>query len=184
MSSVAESEQLTPFDRVTLARRVAAMRAETPPRTWARVAKAIGKSSATCRRLLKQLEQSGDPEAPGDSWAPIREHLATLDEGMAAAAKAMVDATPGSSAQVGAIRAYVDIAERRLELMQRVGWLPRQLGVLSAEREMQAMFRDFGKLLREHGASDELLEGLLALAQKRITRGADVVEGTAAAVAV
>jgi hypothetical protein len=158
----------TVFDRVVLARRIAALRAQDPRPTWARVAKEIGKPARTCQYLLKQLQDAGDPDGPVDPMAPVEEHIALLTESMSEVAQAVADAPSGSNAKVGALRSLVDFSEQRLDYMRLAGWLPRNLSALPAEREMQRMFREFAAVLREHDASEAMIKAVLDLADRRL----------------
>jgi DNA-binding Lrp family transcriptional regulator len=166
------------MDRVRHSRRIAAMRAEDPPRTWAKVAREIGMSSRQCQELLRQLQQSGDPDAPADPMAPIQRHLDVLEITMQEASATYASAPEGTSVRVGALRLMKEASGEMLDYMRLVGLLPRHLGHLAADREMQQVFREMAELLREHDADDDLLAGLLGLAERRLT-GPPTVEARA-----
>lgn len=161
----------TVFDRVVLARRIRDMRAQRPMPTWTKVAKAIGKPARTCQYLLKQLQDAGDPDGPVDPMAPVEEHITLLTVAMRDVAQAALDAPSGSSAQVGALRSLIDFSEQRLDYMRLAGFLPRQLGALSAERELQALFRELAELAREHEVPDAFIEAVQGMGERVRVRG-------------
>lgn len=168
---------VTPMDRIRWSRDVSRLKAEG--KTWPEVAAATGLSQAKCRRLHAQMRAAGDPDAPVDAWAWVHRHLDALVIVMEEASATYSAAPAGSSAAVGALKLWKQTSEDMLELAQRVGWTPRQLGALNAERAMQELFREFARIAEEHNASDELLRSLLDLAERRLSPGPPVVEGRA-----
>jgi hypothetical protein len=167
-----DSEVITPMMRITRARQVAELRNESPPKTWPQVAKATGLSQRTCQRLLEMLRATGDPDAPADAMRWVWERFDTLRVVMDEASNTYAAAPEGSAVRVGALKRIDEASAGILALAADVGFLPRHLRALSAEREIQQVFLDFAELLREHDAPDTLLEGLLELANRRVAQPA------------
>lgn len=164
------------MERVRWAREVVRMKADDM--TWPEIAVATGMSQAKCKRLAKDLQDAGDPDRPADPMAPIQRHLDVLEVTMLEASQTYVDAPEGSSVRVGALKLLKESSADWIDMMRLVGGVPRQLGAIPAERQMQQLFREFAELLRDHDASDEMLQALLELAERRLTRSAPI-EGRA-----
>lgn len=64
------------------------------------------------------------------------------------------------SAKVGAARAIGEMLERQLELRQATGRLPKNLGELAVKIDLRHVETQVIAVLRNHGASRELLEDL------------------------
>lgn len=166
---MARKSYLTPMDQVRWARQIAQLRAEDPPVEWREIAKRTNISVRNCQRMHAQLMESGDPDRPMDSMAPIQRHLDVLEVVMQEAAETYSAAPAGSNARVGALRLMMDTSERVIDTMRIVGFLPRQLGALSVEQEVQLMFREFAAMAERHQVPDEFLRDLLVLAESRLT---------------
>lgn len=170
---------VTPMDRVRWSRLIAERRSERPrPRTWGRISKETGLSIDTCQRLLAQLQRSGDPDAPPLSWAWVYRRLDALAVTMDEAAATYAAAPAGSSSAVGALKLFDATSEKMLELAQRVGWTPRQLGALSAEAEMQDMLREMAAIAERFNAPDEMVRAFLDMAERRLIGRGAVVEAS------
>lgn len=162
-------EPITPMDRVRWAREVVRLK-YGEHKTWGQVAKATGLSVATCKRIAADLQRAGDPDGPDDPMQWIRQHLDTLRVTMEEASNTYAAAPEGSAVRVGALKLFKQTSEDIVTLAVRVGFLPRQLGALSAEREMQQMFRELAELAREHDVPDEFLTAVLAMGERRLTQ--------------
>lgn len=158
------------MDRVRWARKIAAMRTEDPPREWKDIAKETGLGIRACQKLHRQLMEAGDPDAPADPMAPIQRHLDVLEVTMHEASVTYAAAPEGSSVRVGALRLLKESSGEWIDMLRAVGFLPRQLGAVSAERELQALFREVAELAREHEVSDEFVDAVLRLSERRLTR--------------
>lgn len=163
------------MERVRWAREVVRLREEK--KTWPEVATIVGKSQATCKRLAASQRDTGDPDAPADAMSWVWERFDVLRVVMDEASKTYDAAPEGSSVRVGALKRFDEASAGIIELASRVGFLPRRLGYLGAEREMQQVFREFAELLQDHGASDALIGDLLHLAEARLAHGAPAIEG-------
>jgi hypothetical protein len=138
-------------------------------KTWPEVAKATGLSQAKCRRLYAQVQQSGDPDAPVDAWAWVYRRLDALNITMEEVAVTYAAAPPGSAAAVRALQVWEQTSEKMLELARWVGWTPRQLGALNAERAMQEMFREIARIVERYDVPTEAVEEILELAERRLS---------------
>lgn len=174
---MAKARPVTPMDRVRWARTIAARRAEDPPKEWREIAREVGLPVRNCQKLLKQLQETGDPDAPANPMAPIQRHLDVLETVMDEAAITYAEATRGAE-RVGALKLLKDASSEMIDYMRLVGFLPRQLGALSFEREAQQMFRQFAEILQRYDVPDDAVAEVLALAEQRLTAPA-TLEGRA-----
>lgn len=168
---------MTPMDRVKWARKIAEWRIEG--REWKDIAKDVGLTQRNCQKLHQQYMESGDPDSTHDPMAPIHRHLQILEAVMAEAANTYAAAPDGSSVQVGALRLMKDASAEVIDYMRLAGMLPRHLGALALEQEMQQMMREFIEHLRRYNVDDKLLAELHDLAERR--RRPAVIEGGGAA---
>src|SRR5205085_7819079 len=99
-----------------------------------------------------------------------------LNGAMHAAIETYDKAEPGSSVQVQAVRASVDAAVTRMQIMRAAGKVPRSLAGPSIAREMQVMFREFGAILERYEVPDDALRDLLELAETRMGQ-VNAIEG-------
>jgi len=161
------------MDRVRWARLIARRRAQSVQ--WQQIADETGLSVDQCQRLHNQLLRAGDPDAPRDAWEWVFERRDALDAVMEEAARTYEAAPEGSAAAIGALKLFNQASAEKLELARMVGWTPRRLGALNAERAMQEMFRRLAEVAEEHDAPDELVRAFLDLAERQIT-GMQVIE--------
>lgn len=100
---------------------------------------------------------------------------------MEKAGETYAQAPAGSAVQVGALKAFEMASEKSLELARWVGWTPRQLGALSAERAMQEMFREMAAIAERYDAPTEMIEAFLELAERRLSGGPAIDASVSAA---
>jgi hypothetical protein len=169
------------FDRVTRARRIAAMRAQEPPIAWRSIATQVGLSESQARDVYADFLRW--QEGIEDPMRFVDETIDSLTVAMSEAADAAAHADKGSTARVGAIRTFVDVAEMRLALMQRAGKVPRYLGAFAAQEETRVIFEEFAALLKRHDVKGAVLDDFVGLARRMAQRhrGELPVEGTATA---
>jgi len=155
-----QNAPLSLVERVQRARAIAAERAKTDkrgklaPTPWPAIGRKVGLSERQARRIYDDFQRwerdQHDPLATVDEAillrAAARDHLAEL-------------AVTGdnSCAQVGAAKAMLDADRERLELMQAVGRLPRNLHRFRAEAEFITIAREMFELMRHRGVSDSVL---------------------------
>lgn len=173
--------EVTPMDRVRWAREIGALRSQKPAMTWRRIAKRTGLSQDVCQHLHAQLIRSGDPDAPPDAWEWVYRRLDALQVVMDEAASTYVAASAGSAAAVGALKLFDLASEKMLELARWVGWTPRQLGALNAERAMQEMFREFAAIVERYDVPSAALEEILDLAERRLSGVSPTIDVSASA---
>lgn len=131
------------------------------------VADEYGITDRQVRRILSTWEAALGESGWIDPIAELRAAIAMLRQAEADMA-AIEEAPDNHAAHIGATRLKTEINERRINLMQVLGLLPRNLAAIPVEQQMQAMFRDFAETLRRNDVSDEVLEGMLELAERRL----------------
>lgn len=166
------------MDRLHFAREIARLKVDEAL-SWPQVAETVGLSQATCQRLFYALRDSGDVNPPEDAWTWVYEHRDALTIAMEHAARTYEAAPAGSSAAIGAIKQWIAASEKRLELATAVGWAPRQLGALSAERAMQELLKEMAAIAERYDAPDEMVQAFLDLAERRLTGRPATIEGQA-----
>jgi hypothetical protein len=165
------------LDRLHHAREVVQLK-DNEGLTWPQVAERTGRPKTTCERLYRDFKRNGDLHPDRDAWAWVYRRLDALTLVMEKAAETYAAAPAGSAVQVGALKAFEMASEKSLELARWVGWTPRQLGALSAERAMQEMFREMAAIAERYDAPDEMVQAFLDLAERKLS-GRPVIEGTA-----
>jgi hypothetical protein len=84
---------------------------------------------------------------------------------------------------VQALRAAVDTAMVRLQVMRSAGRAPRSLAAPALAQQLQVVFREFAELLRRHELGDEVLRDFLSLAESQMGR-MSAIDGRALPTAV
>jgi hypothetical protein len=178
--AAARQDSVSWLDRIHHAREIARLK-DDEGLTWPQVAERVGKPKTTCERLYRDLKRSGDLTPNRDAWAWVYMRLDALTMTMQRAAETYEAAPAGSSVAVGALKLWEASSEKMLELARWVGWTPRQLGALNAERAMQEMFREMAAIAEKYDAPDEMITAFLDLAERRLSGQPATIEGTASA---
>ncbi len=158
-------------DRVRRARGIAAERAKTDkrgklaPTPWSAIGEKFGPSERQARRIYEDFcrweRDQHDPLATVDEAIMLheaaRDHLGEL-----------AVSGDNSSAQVGAAKAMLDADRERLELMQAVGRLPRNLHRFRAEADVITIAREMVEVMRKRGVLAEVLQEIRDVAERQL----------------
>jgi hypothetical protein len=118
------------------------------------------------QRILDACERDG--LGTGITIDPVAEVLAVLKiYRQAVVDLARIEETADNhAAQVGATRLKLDTALRRLDLLRELGLLPRRLSAMTFGQEAATLFDEMGRILQDHGASEEMLADMQALTER------------------
>lgn len=143
-----------------------------------RQAEIAAEHALTVRQVRRIAAEGQDALFDGDPTEEIAAAVAFLRQ--AIADMAVIEESPDNhAAHIGATRLKLQAHDRLLGLLAQIGVIPRQLGALGAERQMQEMFRELAAVAEEHDASDELVRALLSFAERRLTGVPAVIDAQA-----
>lgn len=151
------------------------MRAREKPVPWEEIAKTVGLSERQAHSVHEQFLKSEGRQR--DHAAVVDETIATFTVAMQEAWLTYEAAELGSSVRVQALRAAMDAALVRFQIMRAAGRAPRSLAGPGVAAQLQEAFREFASLLAKHGVKDEVLRDFLLLAESKIGAGGQVIEG-------
>lgn len=158
--------------RIRLAREIAADRIRTSatgkklkPLAWKTIAAKHDLSIRQCERIFKDLE--GWEAEIADPLAIIQR---SIDLRTAAQDKLSQIADDGdsSSARVGAIRQLIETDRDRLELLQAVGRLPKNMARYRAETDFVTIVREMLNVLEREKVPREILAELREIAERHL----------------
>jgi hypothetical protein len=152
------------------------------PVAWADIAKEVGMSEAGARDAWEQFREA-EASMLDDPLAVVDETIDMMTVAIHQALATYEDAAPGSSVRVQALRAAVDTAMVRLQVMRSAGRAPRSLAAPALAQQLQVVFREFAELLRRHELGDEVLRDFLSLAESQMGR-MSAIDGRALPTAV
>jgi hypothetical protein len=133
--------------------------------TWPTIAARHDLSERQCRSVYSEFRGRADREAedPEDEARDAVRLLEAVVEELAL----LSETTNNDAVQLGAIRTKLDAMCRRIELMQALGLLPRDLGLFEDRRDGRLMASALLSVLERHHVSpeaeDEMLEALQVL---------------------
>jgi len=141
---------------------------------WASIAEHHDLSERHCRQIWRE---HWDAEPAMDEIDPVeiaREAIAQLDAIVEDLAR-IADAARHDAVRLGALKAKRDAITQRLILLQTIGLLPCDLGMLRHEIDVRQVTKAFIAVLDRHNLADEVEDDLLsALRDGSIRRDADV----------
>lgn len=159
---------LSMFDRVKLAQRVAAYRAEAPKKrlSWSQIEEKEGVPASTIRYIYAQWLDS--QETMEDPLKIVEETLHLYTE---AIEKFALEAQEGdnANARVGATRSMLEAAKGRLELLSAVGKLPRRLGAHQDVADVNRIVHEMAKIIERHNLGAEVIQELLSVVEGSAT---------------
>jgi hypothetical protein len=134
--------------------------------TWPAIALKHKLSVRRCQEVVQAWREDGLGD---DIIDPIAEVRSVLDLLAQAVEDYATDEqkTKHDGVRVGARHRKIEAAMARFDLLQSLGLIPKPK-VIALEREMQQVFAAFGDVLREHGASEEMLEAMADLSERQL----------------
>jgi hypothetical protein len=130
-------------------------------RSWSSISTTAGVSARHCRRVVAEYRESGVE----------LEHLEPLDvvqtmyrryEAAISELEEISETAKNESARVGAVKARVEVIRTECDLLQNVGILPPNLGLVRNERDLRSIVAEIVMLFDKYGvpleAQKELLE--------------------------
>lgn len=166
------------WQRTQRARRIAAERARLDARgrrspvPWKTIASRHDITARQAQRIYSDFcaweESQHDPLSTVDEAILLRETLLDHLGELAVSAD-------NSSAKVGACRAMLDMDRERLQLMQAVGRLPRNMARYRADVEFSMIVSEVSEVLERAGVGRETIEEIRQVAQRHLA--VPLVEG-------
>lgn len=160
------------WQRTQRARKIAAERAKLDGRgrrvPWRTIASRHNITTRQAQRIYSDFcaweESQHDPLSTVDEAILLREMLLDRLGELAVSAD-------NSSAQVGACRAMLDIDRERLQLMQAVGRLPRNMARYRADVEFVQIVGEILEALEQRGVGRDAVEEIQAVVRRHIDLG-------------
>jgi hypothetical protein len=128
--------------------------------SWAKVARKHDIDVRTAERVWNDDKALHIPElSEGDAMDVVYESLKRLEEWQ----NQLADVTETSSGaiKVGAIRAQIDCENKKIELRQATGMLPKNLGKLAVEWDVRFVVKQVVAVLEAHDVPMETQQALL-----------------------
>ena len=138
-------------------------------RSWSSISTTAGVSARHCRRVVAEYRESGvelEQLEPLDVVQTMyRRYEAAISE-----LEEISETAKNESARVGAVKARVEVIRTECDLLQNVGILPPDLGLVRNERDLRSIVAEIVMLFDKYSlpveAQKELLETTSQLRQR------------------
>ena len=127
--------------------------------TWLTIAGRHRLSERQCRSIWKNHWQSEATLVETDPIEAVQEALARYDAVLERLAL-LGECAAQESVKLGAMKAQLTALDGRTALMQAVGLLPRDLGLLRLEVDVREVARTVVRVLDEHGVPPDVQDAL------------------------
>lgn len=136
-------------------------------KSWIAIARDHGLSVRGCQRIVEAWRKDGlGVDDVIDPMAEVRALIELLGQAVEDFAT-VEERTKHDGYRIAATREKIDAATQRFQLLQVLGLIPRP-HVVSAERAMQAMLKEFAAIVERHNVPDEALQEILDLSERRL----------------
>jgi hypothetical protein len=177
-SRVKSRAKMNALQRFQRGRQIAAMRSrviegELKPVAWKTIAAELGMSQSGAQDAYDQYlaAEAAEHENP---LGAVMENVDLMKVAIHELLITYERAEEGSPTRVQALRAAVEVAEKKLIVMQRAGLAPRQLTAPGIEQRVATIFREFAEMLDDHDVSDEVIVAFIEMADRNMGRMPDI----------
>lgn len=148
---------------------------------WARIAGDHGVSERQAQRIYAEYRTARPSPIALKPVEVVEEVLESLSAAVEELAE-LSASTGHDGTRLGAIKARVEVLTTRTDLLMDVGVLPRDLGRLGREMEVQELVQTIGRVFDDHGVPPEVEDALCEALEGRPPGNGDTngyVEGDA-----
>jgi hypothetical protein len=134
--------------------------------SWTRIADRHEISDRQARRIVAEYRQSRPALHEHDPVEVVEETLEAYEAAIDELA-ILAETTDHDSTRLGAIKARLDAQQERVELLTRIGVLPRDLGQAGVEIDLREIAARLDAVLSSPGVSPALREGVITALDPR-----------------